>query len=210
VHAVASVVLPIFPLPEMTFFPHTLLPLHVFEARYRAMVMDCLARDKRMAVVGLKPGYEGDYNGKPPVHEIAGAGRIVQCERLATGRFNMVLKGESRVHIDRELPADTLYRMVAATPLGETGAERDGVGDLAARVTGRCLGILRAINRPTAEMEAALAGTEPGALCDRIASAVIAEAPVRQALLEELDIGRRLSRLAEVLDDLFTELRGDR
>lgn len=206
----ASVILPIFPLPEMTFFPHTLLPLHVFEARYRAMVMDCLARDKRMAVVGLKPGYEGDYNGKPPVYEIAGAGRIVQCERLATGRFNMVLKGETRVHIDRELPADTLYRMVAATPLDETGAERDGVGALATRVTGRCLGILRAINRPTAEMEAALAGTAPGALCDRIASAVIPEPLVRQALLEELDIGRRLSRLAEVLDDLSTKLRGDR
>ena len=206
----AKISLPIFPLPDLTFFPHTLLPLHVFEARYRAMVMDCLARDKRMAVVGLKPGYEPAYDGKPAVYEIAGVGRIVRCERLATGRFNILLKGETRVRIDRELPADTLYRMVAGTPLGETGAERDGVGALAARVTGRCLGILRAINRPTADMEASLAGAAPGALCDRIASAVIAEAPVRQALLEELDVERRLSRLAEALDDLYTALTGDR
>jgi len=207
---VARIFLPIFPLPELTFFPHTLLPLHVFEARYRAMVTDCLARDKRMAVVGLKPGYEGAYDGKPAVFEIAGVGRIVQCERLATGRFNILLKGETRVRIDRELPADTLYRMVAGTPLGESGAERDGVGALAARVTARCLGILRAIKRPTAEMEESLAGAAPGALSDRIASAIIVDAPLRQALLEELDVERRLSRLAQALDDLYTELRGDR
>jgi uncharacterized protein len=207
---VAKIFLPIFPLPDLSFFPHTLLPLHVFEARYRAMVTDCLARDKRMAVVGLKPGYEGAYDGKPAVYEIAGVGCIVQCERLANGRFNILLKGERRVRIDRELPTDTLYRMVAGTPLGETGAERDGVGALAARVRGRCLGILRAIKGPTAEMEESLAGAAPGALCDRIASAVIVEAPLRQALLEELDVERRLSRLAEALDELYTELQGDR
>jgi uncharacterized protein len=202
--------LPIFPLPELTFFPHTLLPLHVFEARYRTMVMDCLARDKRMAVVGLKPGYEPAYEGKPAVYPVAGVGRIVQCERLATGRFNILLKGEGRVRIDRELPSDTLYRMVAGSLLGETGAERDGVGALAARVTGRCLGILRAVNRPTAEMEKALAGAAPGTVCDRIASAIIPEAAARQALLEEVDVERRLSKLAEGLDDLYTQLSGDR
>ncbi len=202
--------LPIFPLPELTFFPHTLLPLHVFEARYRTMVMDCLARDKRMAVVGLKPGYEPAYEGKPAVYPVAGVGRIVQCERLATGRFNLLLKGEGRVRIDRELPSDTLYRMIAGSLLGETGAERDGVGALAARVTGRCLGILRAVNRPTAEMEKALTGAAPGTVCDRIASAIIPEAAARQALLEEVDVERRLSKLAEALDDLHTQLSGDR
>jgi uncharacterized protein len=207
---VDQVFVPIFPLPDLTFFPHTLLTLHVFEARYRAMVMDCLARDKRMAVVGLKPGYEPVYDGKPAVYQIAGVGRIVQCERLASGRFNILLKGESRVRIDRELPADTLYRMVAGTPLVETGAEGDGVASLAARVTGKCLGILRAVSRATVEMEESLAGAAPGALCDRIASTVIPEADVRQALLEELDVERRLLRLAEVLDDLYTQLTGHR
>jgi len=207
---VDQVFVPIFPLPDLTFFPHTLLPLHVFEARYRAMVMDCLARDKRMAVVGLKPGYEPVYDGKPAVYEVAGIGRIVECERLASGRFNILLKGESRVRIDREVPADTLYRMVAGTPLAETGAEGDGVGVLAARVTGRCRDILRAVGRPTAQLDESLAGAAPGALCDRIASAVIPEADVRQALLEELDVERRLSRLAEALDGLYTQLTGER
>lgn len=206
----ASVFLPIFPLPELTFFPHTLLPLHIFEARYRAMVTDCLARDKRMAVVGLRPGYEAAYDGKPAVYEIAGMGRIVQCERLATGRFNLVLKGESRVRIERELPADTLYRMVAATPLADLGEDGPGVTRLAARVTGRCLDILRAVNRPTADLEASFAQAAPGALCDQIASAVVPEAAVRQALLEELDIERRLERLAGTLDDLYAQITGER
>lgn len=206
----ARVFLPIFPLPDLTFFPHTLLPLHIFEARYRAMVMDCLARDKRMAIAGLKPGYEAAYEGKPAVYEVAGMGRIVQCERLATGRFNLVLKGESRVRIERELPADTLYRLVAATPLTETGAERPSVGALVARVSGRCLGILRAVNRPTKELEARLAESAPGALCDQIASAVVPDVALRQGLLEELDIERRLLRLAEALDDLYTQLTGER
>lgn len=202
--------MPIFPLPDLTFFPHTLLPLHVFEARYRALVMDCLARDRRMAVVGLKPGYEAAYEGRPEVYEIAGVGRIIQCARLATGRYNILLKGERRVRIDREVPADTLYRLVAATPLGETGADRPAVGALVARVTARCLGILRAVNRPTADLEQSLAGAAPGALCDQIASAVVPDAAVRQELLEELDVERRLSRLAGALDDLYTRMTGER
>lgn len=66
--------LPLFPLPETVFFPHTLLPLHVFEPRYRAMVADCLAGEKRMVVVRLLPGWEQDYYGRPPIHTVAGAG----------------------------------------------------------------------------------------------------------------------------------------
>jgi len=111
----AQVSLPIFPLPDLTFFPHTMLPLHIFEARYRAMITDCLSRDRRLAVVGLLPGYEASYEGKPAVHAICGVGRIVQWERLASGRFNLLLRGEGRVRIERELPTDTLYRMVAPT-----------------------------------------------------------------------------------------------
>src|SRR2546428_401689 len=101
------------------FFPHTLLPLHVFEARYRAMVMDSLARDRRLAVVKLKPGFEASYAGKPAVHAVAGAGEIVSWERLATGRYNILVKGEWRVQIESERPSDTPYRIVTARPPGD-------------------------------------------------------------------------------------------
>src|SRR5262245_26233248 len=128
------VYLPIFPLPDLTFFPHTVLPLHIFEARYRAMITDCLGRDRRLAVVALEPGYESGYAGKPPVKQIAGAGSIVRCQRLATGRFNIVLRGDTRIRIEREVPTDTLYRIAVATPLTEVGADRAAVPGLAAGI----------------------------------------------------------------------------
>ena len=59
--AAPEVIVPIFPLPDVTFFPHTLLPLHVFEARYRMLVIDALERDRRLAVVKLRPGYDAGY-----------------------------------------------------------------------------------------------------------------------------------------------------
>ncbi|HEX7788519.1 MAG TPA: LON peptidase substrate-binding domain-containing protein [Methylomirabilota bacterium] len=205
-----QVSLPIFPLPDLTFFPRTMLPLHIFEARYRAMITDCLARDQRLAVVGLKPGYEAAYEDKPPVYGIAGAGRIVRWERLPSGRYNLLVRGDCRVRIDRELPADTLYRMVAATPLEETGAEGPAVEALASRVRARCQQILTAVGRSGVELQQSLeALSDPAALCDQVASSLVPAAVVRQALLEELDVERRLERLAAVLDDLSSHLTGE-
>lgn len=203
----AQISLPIFPLPDLTFFPHTMLPLHIFEARYRAMVTDCLARDKRLAVVGLKPGYEAIYEGKPAVHEVSGVGRIVRWERLPSGRYNLLVRGEGRVRIDRELPTDTLYRMVVATPLGETGAGGPAVPALTARVKARCRQILSAVGRSGADLQAMMEGLEePAALCDQVASALVPTPTTRQALLEELDVERRLERLAAALDALLSQL----
>jgi uncharacterized protein len=204
---VSRVYLPIFPLPDLTFFPHTLLPLHVFEARYRAMITDCLARDRRLAVVGLKPGYEAAYEGKPTVHPIAGAGRIVRCERLVTGRFNILLRGEGRIRIEREIPTDTLYRMAVAAPLAEVGADRPGLSALAHVIRERCVQILEALGRPSGEARESLeAVRSPAELGDQVASGVIPDAALRQTLLEELDVERRLARLATALDDLLKHL----
>jgi len=206
----APLVLPIFPLPDVTFFPHTLLPLHVFEARYRAMVMDVLARDRRLAVVKLRPGYEATYAGKPPVHEVAGAGEIVSWERLATGRYNILLKGDCRVRLESEKPSDTLYRVVAAQRLDDVSPRTD-VGALLGRIRGACERLLKALDRPANLLDTALAEGQPaGAIADRIAAAVLPDAALRQELLETLDVTRRLDRLAAALDDLVRELLGGR
>lgn len=206
----AQISIPIFPLPDLTFFPHTMLPLHIFEARYRAMVTDCLSRDKRLAVVGLRPGYEATYEGKPAVYPVSGVGRIVRWERLASGRYNLLLRGEGRVRIDRELPTDTLYRMVAATRLAETGAEGAAVPTLTARVKTRCHQILSALGRSNEDLLTMMEGLDqPAELCDQVASALLSTATTRQALLEELDIERRLERLTVALDDLLSQLTGE-
>jgi len=202
------VVLPIFPLPGLTFFPHTLLPLHIFEARYRAMVTDCLARDRRLAVVGLRPGYEATYDAKPPVYAVAGAGEVVRWERLATGRFNILVRGDCRVRIETELPTDTLYRVARARVIEDAVPQGDG-GRLASqtdRVKAACLRLLEARGQSSREVERALrAATVPGVVADRIASVVIPDPLLRQELLETLDVGRRLDRLAAALDDLLRQ-----
>ena len=204
----AQISLPIFPLPDLTFFPRTMLPLHIFEARYRAMITDCLSRDRRLAVVGLRPGYEAAYDGRPAVYPVMGVGRIVQWERLATGRYNLLLQGECRARIDRELPADTLYRMVAATPLEDEGADAPAVASLTSRVRSTAARILATVGRSGEELQQSLdALTEPGRLCDQIASTLIPSPATRQALLEELHVERRLERLAVALDDLRSHLR---
>jgi Lon protease-like protein len=199
--------LPIFPLPDLTFFPHTVLPLHIFEPRYRSMVSDCLARNRKLAVVGLKPGYEDNYEGKPAVHAVAGAGEIVRCERLATGRFNILIKGESRIRIDREIPSDTLYRLVEATVLedvGDGGARADA---LTAEIKARCRRVLNAVGRSSPRLEATLSSSpSPPILADQIASALIPSPQLRQRLLEETDVERRLGLLLTSLDRLLERL----
>jgi Lon protease-like protein len=208
--AAPIVIVPIFPLPDVTFFPRTLLPLHVFEGRYRAMVIDTLERDRRLAVVRLRPGYEASYAGKPAVHPVAGLGEIVSCERLATGRYNILLEGECRVRIEHELPSDTLYRVVRARRL----ADAEPAGDAApvlARIRLACRSLLSALQRPADLLDPALAeGQGAGVIADRVAAAVLPDADVRQSLLETLDADARAARVADAVESLVRELKGRR
>jgi len=210
VSAAGSAIVPIFPLPDVTFFPRTLLPLHVFEARYRVMVMDTLARDRRLCVVKLQPGYEAAYAGRPAVHPVAGIGEIVSWERLANGRYNILVRGDARVRIERELPADTLYRLVSVKRLDDAGPTGDVMPALERiRVAARAL--LHALGRPADLLDTALAdGQSSGAVADRVAAAVLPDAALRQALLETLDVDARVARVADAIEMLVRELKGDR
>jgi hypothetical protein len=203
-------VVPIFPLPDVTLFPKTLLPLHVFEARYRAMVVDALERDRKLVVVKLQPGYEPTYAGKPAVHAVAGLGEMVSCERLATGRYNILLRGECRVSLEQEVPSDTLYRLVRVRRLADAAPTGDA-GPALARVRAACATLLRALDRPPDLLDTALAdGQPPGVIADRIASAVIPDAGLRQTLIETLDAAARVTRVAAALEQLVKELKGGR
>jgi hypothetical protein len=208
--AAPVVIVPIFPLPDVTFFPHTLLPLHVFEARYRAMVIDALERDRRLAVVKLQPGYEAGYAGKPAVHPVAGLGEIVSCERLATGRYNILLRGECRVRLEDELPSDTLYRVVRARRLADAEPAGDAMPALT-RMRAACRSLLSELQRPADLLEPALAeGQAAGVIADRVAAAVLPDADLRQSLLETLDADARVKRVADAVESLVRELNGGR
>lgn len=91
--------LPLFPLPNIVFFPHTRLPLHVFEPRYRQMVRDVLESDQRFGIVLLRPGWEAEYFGAPPVYGWGTLGTIEQAVPLEDGRYNIVVRGDVRFRI---------------------------------------------------------------------------------------------------------------
>ena len=84
--------IPIFPLPNVVLFPNVFLPLHIFEARYRAMVADALAGDRIIGMALLQPGYQAEYEGRPAVYSVGCAGVITHSEQLPDGRSNIVLR----------------------------------------------------------------------------------------------------------------------
>lgn len=104
-----SGIVPVFPLSTIVFFPNTLLPLHIFEQRYRDMLSDSLNSEKIIAMALLKPGWDDNYYGSPDVFEIAGMGRIVSSETFDDGRSNIVLYGLKRIKLV-EFTDDTPYR----------------------------------------------------------------------------------------------------
>ena len=101
--------IPVFPLPNVVFFPKTYLPLHIFEPRYREMVAEVAAGQQCLGVTLLKAGWEHDYYGNPPVYEVGCVGRLVRLERLPDGRSNILLQGLHRFDICEEF-FDKRYR----------------------------------------------------------------------------------------------------
>ncbi len=112
--------LPLFPLPGLLLYPEAVVPLHVFEPRYRQMLADMVQSGQdRMVIAALRPGFEAHYFEAPAVYEIAGVGRVLKCHRLSDGRWNIVLRGERRVKLLREVASDRLYRRVRVMELIE-------------------------------------------------------------------------------------------
>jgi len=104
----------IFPLPGAVLYPGLQLPLHIFEPRYRAMISDALARDRRIGMIQPQRSFEG-----APLFQIGCLGRIGEVEALEDGRFNIVLEGEARFRVVRELDVTTAFRQVEAELLDE-------------------------------------------------------------------------------------------
>lgn len=107
--------IPLFPLPGVVLFPGTLLPLHIFEPRYRDMVAQALAGDRIIGMAMLKPGFEGD-EGDSPIHPIGGAGEIIESEELEDGRYNILLEGRFRYQVLEEKPGAS-YRIARVAQL---------------------------------------------------------------------------------------------
>ena len=100
----------LFPLPGVVLFPHAILPLHIFEPRYRQMTEDALGSDRLITIVQIRPPAGWASPTEPSLEEYGCLGQIFKHERLADGRFNFLLLGRKRVRLTREVPSGRLYR----------------------------------------------------------------------------------------------------
>ena len=191
----ASGVVPVFPLPGVVFFPRTVLPLHVFEPRYRALVEDASRAEGLIAVSLLVPGWETNYAGTPAFHDIGTVGRIEDLERLPDGRFDLRLVGLVRVSFG-EVVRSRPYRAVRVSVLPEVAVDEEDTSVRAAKLdllaSHGCLmrelmceeGLSLALDERI-PFEAAVNGA-----CANLP----VEPHVRQSLLEENDLGARHRR----------------
>jgi len=100
----------LFPLPNLVMFPSVMQPLRVFEPRYIEMVEDAIAGDKLLAMGVLEPGWEHEYEGRPPVAPLACLGKIATQRRIDSGEYVLLLLGLRRIRLARELPAVRSFR----------------------------------------------------------------------------------------------------
>ncbi len=201
--------IPIFPLPNVVFFPHTLLPLHVFEPRYRQMLADCLAGERRLAVVLLRPGWEEDYYGRPAVYSVAGAGEIIQSEMLPDGRSNIVLRGLGRVVIDEEVSSPNPYRIASVSWLDDVYPPRgeEALDPQIERLRQMCGKLLSTLPQPVPGLvELLIDRGPPGAFADRVSSLVVNETEARQRLLELNDVERRMMEVIGHVEGLLRRM----
>jgi Lon protease-like protein len=192
--------LSIFPLQGALLFPGLHLPLHLFEPRYRALITDALARDRRIAMI--QPQGPGD---DAPLFDIGCVGKIGEFEALEDGRFNVILEGIARFRVIRELDVSTPFRQVEGELLTEPEDEA-----------------LSAVERASFEREArrfanaqgyqvdwdSVARLDDVSLINGVSQIAPFDAAAKQALLEAPDVQTRCELLVQLLQ-FFGRRDGD-
>jgi Lon protease-like protein len=112
-------IIPIFPLPNVVLFPGVFLPLHIFEPRYKEMLQEAIKTDRMIGMVLLKPGFEADYEGRPPIYPVGCAGLVSRVDEVERGRYNIVLHGFEKFRVLREEP-DGAFRRAEVETLPES------------------------------------------------------------------------------------------
>ena len=118
--------IPIFPLPTVVLFPNVFLPLHIFEPRYRQMVTEALSGDRLIGMTLLRAAATAD-DAQPAVYPVGCSGVITHVERLADGRFNIILRGVEKFRILDE-DDSRAYRLGEVESLPEDAKEEERAG----------------------------------------------------------------------------------
>jgi hypothetical protein len=198
---------PLFPLPNVVLFPHAVLPLHIFEERYKAMTADALEGRRQIAMALLRPGWEKSYHGQPEIDPTVCVGTILSHERLADGRYNFLLQGVTRAKIVREI-GDRSYRLAQLEPLAEEPVDETELAGERQRLAMafqdprlRSTGIGRRFRQM-------LDGSIPTAIIsDLVAFNFLDHVPLKQSLLADCDVRRRVGRVVEAFELQYSHLQ---
>jgi Lon protease-like protein len=191
----------LFPLPNAVLFPHLVMPLHIFEPRYRQMTRDALAGDRFIAMVLLQPGWESEYEAQPAIHSVACLGRIQAEQRLPDGRFNIQLRGLTRIRILQEVDKATMYRCAKVELLQEQPTTPQVEKNLRSK-------LLEAVpawsqnQGPAADVfpKVIQSNLPLGIICDVLAFSLPLSVECKQELLEELKADLRVLHLLDYLE----------
>ena len=202
-----SGLVPIFPLPNTVFFPGTKLPLHIFEPRYRQMLMDVHKGEGLLSVVlldrsrKLEPGEARN----PPVCGVAGLGRLTRIERLPNGFFNIELFGLSRIRILEEISSDQPYRIARVKTIRDEAsdaAEARGE-EILQRAFDAFNKVLRKYSQFPGEFLTRFRELPVGMLLDVLAHHVPCDIQKKQLFLEETEPLRRCDKIVETLERIY-------
>ena len=187
--------LPIFPLPEVVLFPGVDRPLVIYEPRYREMVADALKGDHLIGMVLLRPGFEKDYDGRPPIYAVGCAGRIVESEQLPDGRYIILLRGLTTFRVvseDQRKP----YRLARVETIPD-GLKSEDLAPLSA-LRERLAKLLVLVLPPDVDPpDPSMSDTE---FVNLVAQALQMPEPDRQDLLERDSVLARARTLVERLE----------
>lgn len=194
----------LFPLPDLVMFPHVMQPLHIVEPHYRDMLNEALDSDGLIAMSVLAPGWEEDYEGRPPLLPQVCLGKVVTHQRLPDGRYNLMLLGMRRARIVTERPASRSFRKAEVEVIDEVYP----VAGEATRVeVYRQLGEqfqkalpLKPDQQGEGPLKDLLSSSLPlGVLTDLVSFALPLPLPLKASLLAEPNVDRRAQLLLEAL-----------
>lgn len=192
-------IIPLMPLPGVVLMPHAMLPLFIFEERYREMVADCLQADRVYMVPQMKPGVQ-EVTGIADIFPIAGVGLIRACVENPDGTSNLILQGLARVRI-RKLHEDRAYRTGEIEPLpSKPEIEGISIRNFEA-LKGLCIKVQNAGHPlpPLLEKHLNDEDADPGDLADLACSAFVKDPLHLQELLEEPVVEKRIGKLLKFL-----------
>jgi hypothetical protein len=197
--------LPIFPLPRAQLFPGTLLPLHVFEPRYRAMLDYVLDQGERaLAIAELDPRNIGADPERPMVLPVVGVGVVVSVQRLEEGRANILLKGTDRARLIDELDEGSPFRFARVQRLTELDAP-SGHPDHQ-RLRGLVARLAMQADEARDALDMLLAhAANPARLTDLVAAHLCGDGAVRRQLLDTLEVEPRLALCCQWVERLLLE-----